>query len=248
MNYNRIQAFWWSDLALWTPTAFVAGWLMQSLHCTSFDARGETKCLGHLIWQELPESNRDRTWGTISQSDIGSDREQQYATVSECDRSPMRMALLSNHFGDFGWGWACNCVALYHVHQLYTGISNVWSLTSPGLQGRLLEWSEGLAHCLSRTSFLDIASIRLMPFYIQTSNTGTHTHRASVEFAFAHCCASNHVASGIVLCAQKLATWEVRCTLPLYELPGRSHCHLHSCSFLASLGQILGILRAILWP
>ena len=240
MNYNRIQAFWWSDLALWTPTAFVAGWLMQSLHCTSFDARGETKCLGHLIWQELPESNRDRTWGTISQSDIGSDREQQYATVSECDRSPMRMALLSNHFGDFGWGWACNCVALYHVHQLYTGISNVWSLTSPGLQGRLLEWTEGLAHCLSRTSFLDIASIRLMPFYIQTSNTGTHTQ----SFSWIRVCP--------LLRLKSCGVWHRPVCTETSYLGGP----LYSSTLWTTRTKplppafllFLGILRAILWP
>lgn len=162
--------------------------------------------------------------------------------VSECD-SAFQCGLAKQ---SFWWLWlrlgvrSCRPIPCSSALHRCAIVSNVWSLNSP--RWRVDCWNTRGAHCLSRT-FLDIASIRLMP-YIQTSNT----HTQSFHWIRAHCCASNHVAFGIVLCAQKLAMREVRCTLPLYELPGQSHCHLHSCYFLPLWAQLyVVVLGAILW-
>ena len=192
---------------------------------------GEWVNEAYLFWQ--PESNRDRRGKIIgvrmSQPDLSdSNSQQQYQNVTVLSN----VALPNNHFGDFGWGWACDRVALYHVHQLYTGVQSfrtceVWTHHAGGSTvGTHVAHIALVAHFWTLPQFASCPTFR------------PQTHTQSFHWIRAHCCASNHVAFGIVLCAQKLAMREVRCTLPLYELPGQSHCHLHSCYFLPLWAQL----------
>jgi hypothetical protein len=152
------------------------------------------------------------------------------------------VALPNNHFGDFGWGWGCDRVALYHVHQLYTGVQSfrtceVWTHHAGGSTV-----GTHVAHIALVAHFWTLPQFASCP----TFRPQTHTHtelplNSRTLLCLKSCgvwhrpvCTETSYAGGPLYSS---ALWTAR-TKPLPPA---------FLLFLTSMGQIVVILGAILW-